>query len=89
MRPVRPPFCQGRSKVSTWMPKPMPCCMYVCSRSAYLRDTVLEIDGALEGVLLNIRRPHNISMVQTATWTLSNFCRGKPAPRCVATSLCR
>ena len=45
-----------------------------------MRDMVLSTQ-ALQGVLLNIQHPHNISMLRNSTWTLSNFCRGKPQPK--------
>jgi len=43
-----------------------------------LRDRVLGVEDALEGLLFNIRRPSGLSMLQNATWALSSFCRGKP-----------
>jgi len=43
-----------------------------------LRDRVLGVEDALEGLLFNIRRPSGLSMLHNATWALSSFCRGKP-----------
>ena len=45
-----------------------------------LRDMVLAIPGAVTNLLLNIQRAANDSLLKNATWTLSNYCRGKPQP---------
>ena len=45
-----------------------------------MRDLVLKVPGALNNLLLNIRHAATKSLLGNATWTLSNFCRGKPAP---------
>ena len=42
------------------------------------RDLVLNTPGAAEHLMLNIQHPHNDSMLKNCTWTLSNYCRGKP-----------
>ena len=52
-------------------------------RVAY-RDGLLSTPGARENLLLNLRHPENIKLLRTATWALSNFCRGKPAPAAAA-----
>lgn len=44
------------------------------------RDLVLSKPGAVENLLLNIQNPANESLLKNATWTLSNYCRGKPQP---------
>jgi len=44
------------------------------------RDAILRTPGALDNLLLNINHPQNKNMLRNATWALSNFARGKPAP---------
>lgn len=44
------------------------------------RDMILRTPDALANLLLNITHAANLSMTRNATWTLSNFCRGKPQP---------
>ncbi len=44
------------------------------------RDLVLNTPGAAEHLMLNLQHPHNDSMLKNCTWTLSNYCRGKPQP---------
>ena len=43
------------------------------------RDEVLSYN-AMELLLKNISQPASLSLLKNATWTLSNFCRGKPQP---------
>eukprot|EP01024_Parvocaulis_polyphysoides_P068105 TRINITY_DN8252_c0_g4_i2.p1 TRINITY_DN8252_c0_g4~~TRINITY_DN8252_c0_g4_i2.p1 ORF type:complete len:601 (-),score=72.78 TRINITY_DN8252_c0_g4_i2:293-1936(-) len=43
------------------------------------RDMVLE-SGALQHLLMQLGDQAKITMQRNATWTLSNFCRGKPQP---------
>ena len=45
-----------------------------------MRDLVLNVPGALNNLLLNIKHAATASLLGNATWTLSNFCRGKPQP---------
>lgn len=44
------------------------------------RDMVLSVPGAVDNLVLNIAHPATLSLLRNAVWTLSNFCRGKPAP---------
>lgn len=46
-----------------------------------MRDLVLKVPGALTNLLLNIKHAATDSLLGNATWTLSNFCRGKPQPQ--------
>ncbi|CAI9109255.1 OLC1v1009042C1 [Oldenlandia corymbosa var. corymbosa] len=51
----------------------------VAGESPKCRDFVLG-HGALPGLLAQFNEKSTLSMLRTATWTLSNFCRGKPQP---------
>eukprot|EP00501_MAST-03F_sp_TOSAG23-6_P002352 GSMAST32.ASY1.ANO1.2457.1 assembled CDS len=56
------------------------CIGNVAGDCANFRDTVLNTEGALEAILLNIKHPQNESMSRNAVWVVSNLCRGKPNP---------
>lgn len=51
----------------------------VAGDSPQCRDYVLEC-GAMMPLLAQLNKHSTLSMIANATWTLSNFCRGKPKP---------
>jgi hypothetical protein len=51
----------------------------IAGDSPQCRDFILS-HGVIEPLLHNLMESAKISMLRNATWTLSNFCRGKPQP---------
>jgi len=51
----------------------------IAGDSPRCRDMVIQY-SALDPLLAQLQDGNKISMMRNATWTLSNFCRGKPQP---------
>jgi importin subunit alpha-1 len=52
----------------------------IAGDSPRCRDLVIQ-HNALDPLLAQLNAGSKMSMMRNATWTLSNFCRGKPQPR--------
>jgi len=52
----------------------------VAGDSPELRDVVLAQPRVVDSILQNLAQPANLPLMRNCTWTLSNFCRGKPQP---------
>lgn len=55
------------------------CLGNVAGDGPNLRDHAIK-NGAILPIVSNINQPANISLLRNCTWSLSNFCRGKPQP---------
>jgi hypothetical protein len=55
------------------------CLGNIAGDSAPLRDIVLAA-GGMQPLIQNLLAPANASLLNNCVWSLSNFCRGKPAP---------
>ena len=60
------------------------CLGNIAGDAPALRDAVLATPGAVDALLLNLRHPESLKLLRNATWAMSNFCRGKPAPAAAA-----
>jgi hypothetical protein len=56
------------------------CLGNVAGDGPELRDFALQCN-ALGPLIANVSQPSNISLLRNCTWSLSNFCRGKPQPK--------
>jgi Armadillo/beta-catenin-like repeat len=62
------------------------CLGNVAGDCADYRNLILNY-GAISAVVANVMNPANVSLLRNCTWTLSNFCRGKPQPNLTSISL--
>ncbi|CEM29194.1 unnamed protein product [Vitrella brassicaformis CCMP3155] len=74
-----PPFVQLLSSPYDGVREPAVWALGNIAGDRQHRDLVLEA-GVMEPLLKVLRESKEVSMVGTATWTLSNLCRGRPQP---------
>jgi hypothetical protein len=55
------------------------CLGNIAGDTTEYRDLLL-CHGIVEPLILNITQPANMSLLNNVIWTVSNLCRGKPAP---------
>lgn len=79
-------FATGPDRLGTFHVRLCICCLQavwalgnIAGDSPQCRNLVLQA-GALPPLLEQLGDNQKVSMQRNATWTLSNFCRGKPPP---------